>query len=201
MHGSSWLCPHLRPQSVSRPAKVLLCRRSWLEVQSVSVSEVLTRRPASGGDKLVKMPSEEAIAELIEDKFVTVKEELEEIIDEVKNDVDEKSVEISNNKRSQEQSFAQIQNAMEKLRKDLKQLGKFSLRTFSNCQMHIRPLTKTNGFDGIKWFSMGNKQIFLQKMKNACLDFVLFNNHCCNISYFLLYILINSKKKLGELTY
>ena len=103
------------------------------------------------------MPSEEAIAELIEDKFVTVKEELEEIIDEVKNDVDEKSVEISNNKRSQEQSFAQIQNAMEKLRKDLKQLGKFSLRTFSNCQMHIRPLTKTNGFDGIKWFSMGNK--------------------------------------------
>ena len=69
------------------------------------------------------MPSEEAITELIEDKFVTVKEELEEIIDEVKNDVDEKSVEISNNKRSQEQSFAQINNAMEKLRKDLKQLG------------------------------------------------------------------------------
>ena len=71
------------------------------------------------------MPSEEAITELIEDKFVTVKEELEEIIDEVKNDVDEKSVEISNNKRSQEQSFAQINNAMEKLRKDLKQLGQF----------------------------------------------------------------------------
>ena len=69
------------------------------------------------------MPSEEAITELIEDKFVTVKEELEEIIDEVKNDVDEKSVEISNNKRSQDQSFAQIHNAMEKLRKDLKQLG------------------------------------------------------------------------------
>ena len=103
------------------------------------------------------MPSEEAIAELIEDKFVTVKEELEEIIDEVKNDVDEKSVEISNNKRSQEQSFAQIQNAMEKLRKDLKQLGKFSLSTLANWQMHIRLLTKTNGFDGIKWFSMGNK--------------------------------------------
>ena len=69
------------------------------------------------------MPSEEAITELIEDKFFTVKEELEEIIDEVKNDVDEKSVEISNNKRSQDQSFAQIHNAMEKLRKDLKQLG------------------------------------------------------------------------------
>ena len=71
------------------------------------------------------MPSEEAITELIEDKFVTVKEELEEIIDEVKNDVDEKSVQISNNKRSQEQSFEQIHTAMEKLRKDLKQLGEF----------------------------------------------------------------------------
>ena len=69
------------------------------------------------------MPSEEAISELIEDKFVTVKEELEEIIDEVKNDVDEKTVQISNNKRVQDQSFEQIHNAMEKLRKDLKQLG------------------------------------------------------------------------------
>ena len=61
--------------------------------------------------------------ELIEDKFVTVKEELEEIIDEVKNDVDEKAVQISNNKRSQEQSFEQLHTAMNKLRKDLKQLG------------------------------------------------------------------------------
>ena len=70
------------------------------------------------------MPSEEAITEMIEDKFVTVKEELEEIIDEVKNDVDEKAVQISNNKRTQEQSFEQLHTAMNKLRKDLKQLGK-----------------------------------------------------------------------------
>ena len=69
------------------------------------------------------MPSEEAITEMIEDKFVTVKEELEEIIDEVKNDVDEKAVQISNNKRTQEQSFEQLHTAMNKLRKDLKQLG------------------------------------------------------------------------------
>ena len=69
------------------------------------------------------MPSDEALAELIEDKCVTIKEELEELIDEVKNDVDEKSVQISNNKRSQEQSFEQLHNAMAKLRKDLKQLG------------------------------------------------------------------------------
>ena len=90
------------------------------------------------------MPSEEAITELIEDKFVTVKEELEEIIDEVKNDVDEKSVEISNNKRSQEQSFEQINNAMEKLRKDLKQLGKFSSKTritYVCCLLMLCPLS------------------------------------------------------------
>ena len=77
------------------------------------------------------MPSEEAITELIEDKFVTVKEELEEIIDEVKNDVDEKSIQISNNKRSQDQSFDQIHTAMERLRKDLKQLGKSHSHIFS----------------------------------------------------------------------
>ena len=73
------------------------------------------------------MPSEEAIAEMIEDKFVTVKEELEEIIDEVKNDVDEKAVQISNSKRTQEQSFEQLHTAMNKLRKDLKQLGNIFL--------------------------------------------------------------------------
>ena len=70
-----------------------------------------------------KMPSEEAITEIIEDKFVSVKEELEEIIDEVKNDVDEKAVQISNNKRTQEQSLEQLHTAMNKLRKDLKQMG------------------------------------------------------------------------------
>ena len=60
---------------------------------------------------------------MVEDKFVTVKEELEEMIEDVKNDVDEKSIEINNNKRLQEQSFDQINIAMTKLRKDLKQLG------------------------------------------------------------------------------
>ena len=84
------------------------------------------------------MPSEEAISELIEDKFVTVKEELEEIIDEVKNDVDENTVQISNNKRVQDQSFEQIHNAMEKLRKDLKQLGMVFFCTYiADSPLHI----------------------------------------------------------------
>ena len=69
------------------------------------------------------MPSDLAMTELIEDKYVTVKEELEEIIEEVKNDVDEKAIQIKDNKRLQEQSFEQLQTAMAKLRKDLKQLG------------------------------------------------------------------------------
>ena len=69
------------------------------------------------------MPSDLAMTELIEDKYVTVKEELEEIIEEVKTDVDEKAIQIKDNKRLQEQSFEQLQTAMAKLRKDLKQLG------------------------------------------------------------------------------
>ena len=70
------------------------------------------------------MPSEDSINENIEDKFTTVKEELEELIEEVKNEVDDKGIQIANNKRYQEQSFDQIHTAMDKLRKDLKQMGK-----------------------------------------------------------------------------
>ena len=77
-------------------------------------------------NKEVKMPSEEVWSEMIDDKFVTVKEELEEIIEEVKNDVDEKAIEINNNKRIQEQSIDQVHTAMSRLRKDLKQLGEIS---------------------------------------------------------------------------
>ena len=69
------------------------------------------------------MPSEDSINENIEDKFTTVKEELEELIDEVKNEVDEKAIQIANNRRYQDQSFAQLHTAMDKLRKDLKQMG------------------------------------------------------------------------------
>ena len=76
------------------------------------------------------MPSEEALLEIIDDKYMTTKEDLEEIINEVKNDVDEKTVQIRDNKRMQEQSFEQLHTAMEKLRKDLKKLGKLKLSTF-----------------------------------------------------------------------
>ena len=74
------------------------------------------------------MPSEEALLEIIDDKYMTTKEDLEEIINEVKNDVDEKSVQIRDNKKMQEQSFEQLHTAMEKLRKDLKKLGNHHLK-------------------------------------------------------------------------
>ena len=41
-------------------------------------------------------------SEIIDDKFVTVKVELEEIIEEVKNDTDEKAFEINNKKSVRE---------------------------------------------------------------------------------------------------
>ena len=84
------------------------------------------------------MPSDLAMTELIEDKYVTVKEELEEIIEEVKNDVDEKAIQIKDNKRLQEQSFEQLQTAMAKLRKDLKQLGSLNDIEMSVCFVHER---------------------------------------------------------------
>ena len=70
------------------------------------------------------MPSEDSIAETIDDKFITVKEELEELIDEVKNEVDDKAIQIANNRRYQDQSFDQLHTSMDKLRKELKQMGK-----------------------------------------------------------------------------
>ena len=78
---------------------------------------------ARQGHSNSNMPSEDSIIETINDKFITAKEELEELIDEVKNEVDDKAVQISSNKRYQEQSFDQLHTAMEKLRKDLKQMG------------------------------------------------------------------------------
>ena len=70
------------------------------------------------------MASEERINDMIDDKVTTLKEELEEIIEEVKNDVDERQSELSSNRDFQDQSFKKLTIAMDKLRKELKQFGK-----------------------------------------------------------------------------
>ena len=81
------------------------------------------------GSVSYKMPSEESILENIDNKFITVKEELEELIDDVKNDVDDKAIQIVNNRRYQDQSFEQLHTAMDRLRKELKQMSELIFQT------------------------------------------------------------------------
>ena len=60
---------------------------------------------------------------MIEDKVTTMKEELEELIEEVKNEVDDRGTELETNRDSQTQSFNKLNTSMDKLRKELKQFG------------------------------------------------------------------------------
>ena len=61
---------------------------------------------------------------MIEDKVTSLKEELEEMIEEVKNDVDDRGSELVSNRELQNQSFNKLDKSMDKLRKELKQFGK-----------------------------------------------------------------------------
>ena len=70
------------------------------------------------------MASEETMNMMIEDKVTSLKEELEEMIEEVKNDVDDRGSELASNRELQNQSFNKLDKSMEKLRKELKQFGK-----------------------------------------------------------------------------
>ena len=70
------------------------------------------------------MASEETMNMMIEDKVTSLKEELEEMIEEVKNDVDDRGSELASNQELQNQSFNKLDKSMEKLRKELKQFGK-----------------------------------------------------------------------------
>ena len=70
------------------------------------------------------MASEDTMNTMIDDKVMTLKEELEEIIEEVKNEVEERGTELTSNKELQSQSFNKLTQAMDKLRKELKQFGK-----------------------------------------------------------------------------
>ena len=72
------------------------------------------------------MASEETMNMMIEDKVMSLKEELEEMIEEVKNDVDDRGSELVSNRELQNQSFNKLDKSMDKLRKELKQFGKES---------------------------------------------------------------------------
>ena len=70
------------------------------------------------------MASEDTMNMMIEDKVTSLKEELEEMIEEVKNDVDDRGSELAANRDLQNQSFNKLDKSMDKLRKELKQFGK-----------------------------------------------------------------------------
>ena len=58
-----------------------------------------------------------------DEKVKAIKEELEEIIEELKNDVDEKGHLIYENKKIQEESFELMFNRIDRLKDELKVLG------------------------------------------------------------------------------
>ena len=58
-----------------------------------------------------------------DEKMKAVKEELEEMIEELKNDVDEKGHLIAEHKKLQEESFELMFSKVEKLKEELKLLG------------------------------------------------------------------------------
>ena len=70
------------------------------------------------------MASEDTLNMMIEDKVTSLKEELEELIEEVKNEVDDRGSELVSNRELQSQSFNKLDKSMDKLRKELKQFGK-----------------------------------------------------------------------------
>ena len=74
--------------------------------------------------QLVRMASEDTLNMMIEDKVTSLKEELEELIEEVKNEVDDRGSELVSNRELQSQSFNKLDKSMDKLRKELKQFGK-----------------------------------------------------------------------------
>lgn len=79
---------------------------------------------AASGRSKARMASEDTMNMMIEDKVTSLKEELEEMIEEVKNDVDDRGSELAANRDLQNQSFNKLDKSMDKLRKELKQFGK-----------------------------------------------------------------------------
>ena len=67
------------------------------------------------------MPS---IEDTIDDKIAEIREEFEEVIDGMKNDIDDIGHQIPMNRKQQDQAFDKMNTAMERLQRDLKQLGK-----------------------------------------------------------------------------
>merc|ERR1712156_789620 len=86
---------------------------------------------------------------MIEDKVTSLKEELEELIEEVKNEVDDRGSELASNRELQSQSFNKLDKSMDKLRKELKQFADKERRSSEQAQRDLRMklLTQIEGID------------------------------------------------------
>ena len=65
----------------------------------------------------------------IEDKKIKiVQEKLEELIEELKRDVDEKGAQIAKNKKIQEESFDEMFEKVERVKEEMKHLGQLKFK-------------------------------------------------------------------------
>ena len=72
-------------------------------------------------------PKPEELIQKLDDKVLTIKGEIESIIEELKNDVNVKSKEIEENKKIQDEGIAELQVSLKNLREEFKEDGKNDL--------------------------------------------------------------------------
>ena len=69
-------------------------------------------------------PKPEELIQKLDDKVLSIKEEIESIIEELKNDVNVKSKEIEENKKTQAEGIAELQASLKNLKEEFKEDGK-----------------------------------------------------------------------------
>ena len=69
-------------------------------------------------------PKPEELIQKLDAKVVTIKEEIEAIVDELKNDVSAKGNEIEENKKIHEEKLTEIRQNLDLLKEEIKQDGK-----------------------------------------------------------------------------
>ncbi len=68
-------------------------------------------------------PKPEELIKNLDDKVASIKEEIENIIEELKNDVTAKGSEIEENKKIHEEGLAELNKSLEKLKEEFKDDG------------------------------------------------------------------------------
>ena len=108
--------------------------RSYVQGQPIVITAITPTPVVAGQSATVDLPTmasedvlNQKVETMIDDKVTTLKEELEEMIEEVKNEVEETGTELSNNRENQTMVEKKLTKAMEKLRKELQQFGELIL--------------------------------------------------------------------------